>query len=197
MEIYKSNRKNSKIYKKIDYLKLLIIIVVSFTLFSLFFYYIGRQQKLGDSILTSILVTLLISLGSIISDILENRVKVFLSDRKELGYIEIHNENFGGPFVSDREYQEVLKKYDIEEIYKDNSQYEGIDKGVIKKVLKIKKRFNKTVVKAEVDLKEWKSSSFISIVNLFIKEKTCIKKIIIPNDYDNYEKLYKKLSKLK
>lgn len=197
MEIYKSNRKNSKIYKKIDYLKLLIIIVVSFTLFTLFFYYIGRQQKLGDSILTSILVTLLISLGSIISDILENRVKVFLSDRKELGYIEIHNENFGGPFVSDREYQEVLKKYDIEEIYKDNSQYEGIDKGVIKKVLKIKKRFNKTVVKAEVDLKEWKSSSFISIVNLFIKEKTCIKKIIIPNDYDNYEKLYKKLSKLK
>ena len=197
MEIYKSNRKNSTIYKKIDYLKLLIIIVVSFTLFSLFFYYIGRQQKLGDSILTSILVTLLISLGSIISDILENRVKVFLSDRKELGYIEIHNENFGGPFVSDREYQEVLKKYDIEEIYKDNSQYEGIDKGVIKKVLKIKKRFNKTVVKAEVDLKEWKSSSFISIVNLFIKEKTCIKKIIIPNDYDNYEKLYKKLSKLK
>ena len=197
MEIYKSNRKNSKIYKKIDYLKLLIIIVVSFTLFSLFFYYIGRQQKLGDSILTSILVTLLISLGSIISDILENRVKVFLSDRKELGYIEIHNENFGGPFVSDREYQEVLKKYDIEEIYKDNSQYEGIDKGVIKKVLKIKKRFNKTVVKAEVDLKEWKSSSFISIENLFIKEKTCIKKIIIPNDYDNYEKLYKKLSKLK
>ena len=197
MEIYKSNRKNSKIYKKIDYLKLLIIIVVSFTLFTLFFYYIGRQQKLGDSILTSILVTLLISLGSIISDILENRVKVFLSDRKELGYIEIHNENFGGPFVSDREYQEVLKKYDIEEIYKDNSQYEGIDKGVIKKVLKIKKRFNKTVVKAEVDLKEWKSSSFISIANLFIKEKTCIKKIIIPNDYDNYEKLYKKLSKLK
>ena len=45
------------------------------------------------------------------------------------------------------------------------------------------------VVKAKVIEKEWKSASFYTISKLYVVEKEKTKKLIIPNDVDNYEKL--------
>lgn len=197
MDYYRSNAKNTKIYNKINYLRLLIAFLTSFILFALLFYFIGNSQNLVSSLTTSLVISLLISLGYIISDLSENRDRVYIIKKNELGYIEMHKEKSGGAFVKEMEYDRALDKYSVEEIYKDNSSYEGIDKGIIKEVVSIKEKSNRLIVEAKVSEKQWVSSSFFFVSNLHLVDKEYVKTLIIPKDYDNYEKLYKTLSKIK
>lgn len=196
MEIFRSNKKNVKIYNKINYIKLLLVFSISFLLFSLFFYYIGREQNLDRSVLTSFAIALLLCVGSIIGDLIDNRSRIFLLNKDKLGYIEIHKDNLGGEYLRENEYFEVVDKYGIDDIFDDITKYEGIDKGIIKEVISLKKKYNRLVVKVKTEAKEWKSSSawFISKVYLVDKERT--RKMIIPNDYNDYVKLYKLLDKM-
>ena len=196
MEYFKSNNKNSKLYNKINWIKLLIVFVVSFIIFSLFFYYIGNSKDIDSTIINSIIISILLAIWSILNDILQNRTRIFVCNEKEIGYIEIHEEKTG-KFLRDYEFQELIDKTDIKDIYSNNHLYEGIDKGIIKNIVKIKKKYNRTILEANVIEKSWKSASRVSITKLYLVDKEYKKKFIIPNDYDNYEKLYKKLSKLK
>lgn len=196
MKFLKSNSKNQKFYNKINYIKLLIVFIVSLIAFFLFFYYIGQSKNLDNAIFVSIAIATLLSIGSIISDLSENRDRIFVINKKELGYIEIHKDR-AGRFLKYNEYYDALDKYDNEEIYKENHLYEGIDKGVIKSVKSIKKKSNRMVVKANVESKEWKAAGKIMINKLYIVEKEYTKKFIITNDYDEYESLYKMLNKIK
>ena len=195
MEYFKSNNKNNKLYNKINWIKLLIVFVVSFIIFSLFFYYIGNSKDIDSTIINSIIISILLAIWSILNDILQNRTRIFVCNEKEIGYIEIHEEKTG-KFLRDYEFQELIDKTDIKDIYSNNHLYEGIDKGIIKNIIKIKKKYNRTVLEANVIEKSWKSASRVSITKLYLVDKEYKKKFIIPNDYDNYEKLYKKLSKL-
>lgn len=197
MEIFRVNKKNTKLYKKINYLKLLLVIIIIFVLFFILFYFIGREQNINRAIYTSIIISFIVGLGSIFSDLIDYRDRVYVIDDKEFGYIEIHKETVGGVFLRECEYNDVLDQHGIEEIYKHNNKYEGIDKGIIKKVISVKKKYNRTILIANVVEKEWKSSSFFTISKLHIVEKEKKKKMIIPNDYDNYDKLYKKINKIK
>ncbi len=197
MEYSKSKKSNSKILNKINYAKTLLIFFVSFILFGLVLYYIGNNQDLNNSIGTSLVIALLLSFGSILGDIYDNRDRIIVFDKKDLGYIEIHKEKNGGAFLKELEYDRAVKKYGVEDIYINNDLYDGIDKGIIKEVLSLKKEYNRIVVKANVIEKQWNSSGFLTISKLHIVEKEYVKKIIIPNDYDNYEKIYKLLYKLK
>ena len=196
MECFKSNRKNTKWYSKINYFKLLVVLTTSFLLFTLFFYYIGGSNDLDRAILTSIFISFLISIGSIIGDLIEHRSRIFIFSKDELGYIEIHTEKMGS-FLRDEDYNETVKINSIEDIFKDNSQYEGIDRGIIKNVKSLKKKNNRMIVKANVVSKEWKAAGFFTVSKLYLVEKKYCKKIIIPSDYDGYEKIYKSLNKLK
>jgi hypothetical protein len=197
MEYSKSKKSNSKILNKINYAKTLLIFFVSFILFGLVLYYVGNNQDLNNSIGTSLVIALLLSFGSILGDIYDNRDRIIVFDKKDLGYIEIHKEKNGGAFLKELEYDRAVNKYGVEDIYINNDLYDGIDKGIIKEVLSLKKEYNRIVVKANVIEKQWNSSGFLTISKLHIVEKEYVKKIIIPNDYDNYEKIYKLLYKLK
>lgn len=196
MECFKSNTKNTKWLSKINYFKLLVILTFSFLIFTLFFYYIGSSNDLNRALLTGLAVSLLLSIGSIIGDLIEHRSRIFIMNKDELGYIEIHTEKMGS-FLRDEDYNETVKINSIEDIFKDNSQYEGIDRGIIKSVKSLKKKNNRMIVKANVVSKEWKAAGFFTISKLYLVEKEYCKKIIIPRDYDGYEKLYKSLNKLK
>ena len=195
MEIYKSNKKNKKIYEKINYLKLVLVIIITLITLTIAFYFIGGKQDIGNSISKSIIVSLLLGFGSIIGDLIDNRNRVFIIDKDELGFIDIHTEKIGGPYLKDEDFWEILNKHSIEEVYRNNYQYEGIDKTIIKKVISIKKKYNRIILKADVTTKEWKSSSTYTISKLYVVEKEKRKKIIVPSDFDNYEKLYKKILK--
>ena len=195
MEIFKSNRKNKKLYQKINYTKLLLVIIIPLIVLSIFFYFVGGKQNIDTSIYKSSLVSLLLGLGSFFGDIVENRSRIFLIDKNNIGYIDIHTEKVGGPYLKDNEFFDIVNKHGIEEVFKNNHNYEGIDKTIIKNIISVKKKYNRIVLKANVVTKEWKSSSIYTIAKLYIVEKERKKKIIIPNDYDNYDKLFKILTK--
>ena len=195
METFKSNRKNKKIYENINYIKLLLVIIIPLMILSTFFYFIGGKQDLGYSIHEALVVSLLLGLTSIIGDLIDNRSRIFIINKDEIGYIDIHTERVGGPYLKEEEFWNSVDKHGIEEIYNNNYQYEGIDKTVIKSIISVKKKYNRMVVKANVVTKEWRSSSVCSITKLYVVEKEKKKKIIIPSDFDNYEKLYKSIIK--
>lgn len=196
MEVFKCNKKNNKWYKRIDYIKLLLVLVISFSLFYVFFYYIGGKGNSDNALLTASIMTLLVLLLIFFNDLIENRDKVILLDDDKIGYIELHKE-ISGKFLRSYEFEETIKKEDIEKIYTKNHLFEGVDKGEIIKVLKVKKKANCLVIKAKVKAKEWKSTSRLVISNPYLVNKEYIKRIIIPNDFDNYNRLYKILSNMK
>jgi len=195
MKTYKSNRKNKKISEKINYVKLLLVLIIPLIIFTSFFYYIGGKRDIGTSIQAAAKISLLLGIGSIVGDLIENRNRIFIIDKEDLGYIDIHTEKVGGPYLKDREFYDIIDKHEVEEVYKNNYQYEGIDKGVIKSIISLKKRNNRIVVKARVLEKVWKSASAFTITKLYIVEKEGKRKIIIPNDFDNYNELYNELLK--
>lgn len=195
MEVLQCNKNNTKWYSKINYLKLLLLFVISFLLFSIVLYYIGGEKDLNNAISVSFIISILLSIGSIIGDFVENRSRIFVIDKDEVGYIDIHKEK-SGSFLRDIDFKEVIKEYDILDIYKNVHKYEGIDKVVIKKVLSINRKNNRMIVKVETISKEWKSTGFFTISKLFLVDKESTKKLIIPDDYDKYEKLYKTFNKM-
>ena len=195
MEIYKSNRKNNKIYQKINYVKLLLVIIIPLIMFTIIFYYIGGKQDIGNSIHEACVISLLLGLASIVGDFIDNRSRIFVIDKDTIGYIDIHTEKVGGPYLRDDDFFECVNKYGATEVYNNNYKYEGLDKGIIKDIISIKKKYNRIVLKANISTKEWESSSKYTISKLFVVEKERKKTIIIPNDFDNYVKLYNFLLK--
>ena len=196
MEFYKSNRKNKKIYQKINYTKLLLVIIISFTILTISFYFIGEKRDINNSLRVSSIISLLLGACSIMGDLIDNRNRIFVVDKDTIGYIEIHTEKVSGPYLSDEEYFEIVNKKGIEEVFKNSHLYEGIDKGIITSIISVKRKYNRMVVKAKVVEKEWKSASIYTISKLYVVEKEKTRKIIIPNDFDNYEKLYIKMNKM-
>ena len=47
--------------------------------------------------------------GSIIGDLIEHRSRIFIMNKDELGYIEIHTEKMGS-FLRDEDYNETVKR---------------------------------------------------------------------------------------
>ena len=89
----------------------------------------------------------------------------------------------------------MIKNRKIKEVYNNIEDYEGIDCGHIKEVLSIRKDNNRLVVIANVNAKEWVPIGKITVKKLELQERNYNKKIIIPNDFDNYDELYKLLDR--
>jgi len=190
MKIFKYNKSNSKWYKKIDWVKLLFIFSFSFFLSFLFFYSISNQSNTEKSLFTSIIISLLISLNYFLNDLIENRDRVFILDGHCFGYVEIHKELSGGKFLKTNDFYNIINKEEIEDIFFKNYLYEGIDKGEIESVKYLKKKSNCIILKANVKEKRWKSTSRFVVSKIYLIEKKYEKKIIIPNDFGEYNKIY-------
>lgn len=188
MEVFRYNKNNSKWYKKIDWIKILVIFIISFFIFFLFFNAIGNDTD--KALFTSFFVSFLISFNYVLSDLIENRDRVFILDKSTLGYVEIHKE-LSGKFLRTNEFYSILRKEDIDDIFNKNYLFEGIDKGEILSINYIKKKSSCIVVKANVKEKRWKSISKFFISKVYLVEKKYKKKIIIPNDLDEYSKIYR------
>ena len=90
MECLKCNKKNKKLYEKINYTKLLLVIIISFVFFTISFYYIGEKRDIGNSIRVASIISILLGASSIMGDIIDNRNRIFILDDDNIGYIEIH-----------------------------------------------------------------------------------------------------------
>lgn len=194
MEIFKYNKTNTKWYKKIDWIRLLLGFIISFFIFFMFFYFISNSNNTDEIFFTSLIISFLIVIFFFFDDLIENRDRVFIQDGKTFGYIEIHKE-LSGKFLRTSEFYNILNKEDIEEVFEKNYLFEGIDKGEIESIESIRKKANCIVIKAKVKEKKWKSTSRFFISKVYVVEDLYKKKMIIPNDYDNYNIIYKNLKK--
>lgn len=190
MEEFRCNKKNNKWYKKIDWKRAIIYYIILFIICFLVFYWLGKDKYISNAIFTSIIISFLIILEFVLNDLIENRKKIFYTEKNNIFYIELHDQK-DGKFISDTDFDEIIKNKKAKEVYNNISDYEGIDCGKIEKVLSVKKKSNKIVVVALVKSKEWVPMGRITIKKLSLENKNKEKKIVIQNDFDNYDKLYK------
>lgn len=194
MEEFKSNKNNKKWYQKINWKKIIIIFTIVLLICFFAFNYLGRNKDIVSALTRSIIIASLIIIELIVSDLVENRKKIIFLDKKDLFYVEIHDKK-DGKFISDTDFDMMIKNRKIKEVYNNIEDYEGIDCGHIKEVLSIRKDNNRLVVIANVNAKEWVPIGKITVKKLELQERNYNKKIIIPNDFDNYDELYKLLDR--
>lgn len=194
MKTFKYNKKNSKWYKKIDWIK---IAFVSIILFLVLFVVLNSLQLGKDIILvlrTCLIIVFLIDFELCLNDVLENKKRIFLIDNDKISYVEIHDGK-DGKLLSDREYDEMIKNVKVESIFSKQKDFEGIDCGEIVEVLNLKKRMNGIKIKVKVKSKEWKPIGVLAISRLELVEKEYIKKMVISKDYSNFDELLLNLNK--
>lgn len=194
MEEFKSNKNNKKWYQKINWKKIIIIFTIVLLICFFAFNYLGRNKDIVSALTRSIIIASLIIIELIVSDLVENRKKIIFLDKKDLFYVEIHDQK-DGKFISDTDFDMMIKNRKIKEVYNNIEDYEGIDCGHIEEVLSIRKDNNRLVVIANVNAKEWVPIGKITVKKLELQERNYNKKIIIPNDFDNYDELYKLLDR--
>ena len=194
MEEFKSNKNNKKWYQKINWKKIIIIFTIVLLICFFAFNYLGRNKDIVSALTRSIIIASLIIIELIVSDLVENRKKIIFLDKKDLFYVEIHDQK-DGKFISDTDFDMMIKNRKIKEVYNNIEDYEGIDCGHIEEVLSIRKDNNRLVVIANVNAKEWVPIGKITVKKLELQESNYNKKIIIPNDFDNYDELYKLLDR--
>ena len=187
MKVFKCNRKNNKWHKKIDWLYIIILTLISFSISFLCFSFLRSFKAFDITIKYSLLISSLIFLDLFLRQMIENRDKIFLIKNKKISYISIHD-NRDGKFITDREYHKMVDAVDIEEVIKELNNFVGVDYTMVEDILKIKKRRNGCKIHLDIKSKEWKAKGVFSS-DVVLVDKEYKKKIFIPNDYDDYNEL--------
>ena len=191
IEKYFNNKSNTAWYKKIDILFSFGVCILVFALSFSILCFFGGDGHFNMALRSSIVITVLVTLSYVLSQLLENRNTVYMID-KIIRYVELHDSK-DGKFLADEEFRSIVEEEGLTNIYENIDKYEGIDCGEIIEVLKIRKRVNRLVVTANVEAKEWKFKSKFFSSDIHVVDKNYKRKFIIPNDYDKYDELYQKL----
>ena len=195
MKIYKSSKNTIKWYRKINWLRLLILALLSFGLTFLITNLMSSFNELGNTFKLSLVISFLVSLETILNDILENRDRIFFIKGNTISYIEIHSEK-NVKVLSHYDYIKILEDNNIETVHDNIEKFEGIDKGKIIKLINIKRKYNRTIVNAKVKVKEWTDEGKLTKLKMVLKDVEKDKKFIIMNDYNDYNELIDKINRL-
>ena len=187
MKIYKSDDKEVKWFKKINWINLIIVTILVFIPVSFILNHFGKE--LERAIMTGSLITLLIDIGVVLKDLFGNRTIILMVENNKVKYIDQQRDR-SGTIIPINSYENIIKKNNPEDIYKNIETYEGIVCGVVNKVNRIKKRSNCFIINVEVNEKKWKPTGKITLGKLELTEKRYNKKIKITNDFQNYKGLY-------
>ena len=195
MKIYKSSKNTIKWYRKINWLRLLILALLSFGLTFLITNLMSSFNELGNTFKLSLVISFLVSLETILNDILENRDRIFFIKGNTISYIEIHSEK-NVKVLSHYDYIKILEDNNVETVHDNIEKFEGIDKGKIIKIINIKRKYNRTIINAKVKVKEWTDEGKLTKLKMVLKDVEKDKKFIIMNDYNDYNELIDKINRL-
>ena len=188
MKIYRSNKKSNSLFRKINWIKIFIVLAIIFTISFGVLSLLSQFKSLSNCIRTSSIIAVLIGLEFFLIDFYDNRDRIYFVNKNKISYIEIH-EDRDGKLLTNTEYRKYLEDATPKEIYENQEKFEGVDKGEIIEVISIRKRINKTVVKVKVKSKEWDCVGRFTITKMFLNDKEKTKKFIIMNDYEDYNEL--------
>ena len=142
----------------------------------------------------SLVVAILVGIEVALNDLLENRDTIFFVKGNTVSYIEIHGDKNGKVF-SYYDYMKIIEENNETNIFENIEKFEGIDKGKIINATSVKVKSNKTIVKALVKEKEWTDIGKLRRMELVLKDVEKNKKIVIMNDYNDYDELIDKIKK--
>ena len=188
MKIYRSNKKSNSLFRKINWIKIFIVLAIIFTISFGVLSLLSQFKSLSNCIRTSSIIAVLIGLEFFLIDFYDNRDRIYFVNKNKISYIEIH-EDRDGKLLTNTEYRKYLEDATPKEIYENQEKFEGVDKGEIIEVISIRKRINKTVAKVKVKSKEWDCVGRFTITKMFLNDKEKTKKFIIMNDYEDYKEL--------
>lgn len=188
MKIYRSNKKSNSLFRKINWIKIFIVLAIIFTISFGVLSLLSQFKSLSNCIRTSSIIAVLIGLEFFLIDFYDNRDRIYFVNKNKISYIEIH-EDRDGKLLTNTEYRKYLEDATPKEIYENQEKFEGVDKGEIIEVISIRKRINKTVAKVKVKSKEWDCVGRFTITKMFLNDKEKTKKFIIMNDYEDYNEL--------
>lgn len=195
MKIYSCNEKKMKWYRKVDWLKtLLIFIVVFVAFFSFFHFFIGGVGMLSTAITTAFKISFFITLGVIISYCITNRINLYVVKDDNLYVIYPHS--FGVEYddgiVSYKDFRKVVKdEENVLTILENVNKHTGIDVVKVNKVNKVKKHKKNFKFIADVSVSEWEGKGgFFSVEKYVLNKKKCKLKFTVPYDYTKSNELY-------
>ena len=196
MKIYRSNSIKVAWYKRINWIKLIISIIIVFLAFTFGFNYLAKNTDLDRAIKTSLIISLLFGINIILNDLFSNKNIIFMYNKDSIHYIDLQNEA-SGKFISDLDYRDIVNEHDPEDIYNHINKYVGIVRGEIIEINSLRETMNSLVLKVKVKEKKWKQIGLFFVKDVKLIEKEYNKKIVVKKDIEKYEDIKKMLLKKK
>lgn len=199
MEMFLCDENKEKWYKKVEWKKTILIFGLCFVFSFSFLGFISKFDNMDSILYNAFLIAILVLIGNIISNVIENRINVYVKKDDTLYVIFPHSFGLGydNGVVSYRDFKSMPKEI-FEDIIANQEKYEGIDVIEIMEVDKLSFNNNRVKLKVKGRVKSWEEKGSLFTVNsVSLTNDMASKKIIIPSDYDNFEKLTNYLGKCK
>lgn len=199
MKIYSCNERKVKWYKKVDWLKTILIFIILFALFfSFFHFFIGGVGMLSTAIATAFKISFFVTVGVVISYCISNRINLYVvkDDKVYVIYPHSFGVEYDDGFVSYKEFRKVVKdEENILNILENTNKHTGIDVIKINKVVKVKKTKKNFKFVAEVLANEWEGKGgFFTVEKYVLNKRNGKMKFSVPYDYTKSAELYNLIS---
>ena len=173
---------------------ILVFIIANAVLFPFFYIILSDSTELLRSILTSLVISTLITLDSIYTQVLNYEKKTVVIKNKKIYLITIQKEtDFYGTDIKRNIDVDLSKKDVVDDILENQNKYVGISLYKIDKYGIINNRDSKLKLKIEGIYTKWKYKEEKRKAKYVLIDKNKKSKLIIDNKYENYEELIKYL----
>lgn len=187
MKLYRFKNNKVKWYKKINFLKVIIIFILTFAVFFLSFGFLSEFKDIDVNILRTSIISILIGIGTLTSEIIDHKNVLFITKDNKLLYLDFYDERSLDYIFKANEKQSEEEV--TEKIIKNIKKEEGINYGEVLEVLSTRNTKTRLIVKVKANTIEWKEKGLFFVFKLNLQSKIKEKKLIIRKDIDNFDEL--------
>ena len=196
MKIYSLNSE-VKWYKRFKfYMPIITFIIVNFIAIPFFYFLLGDSSNIVRSVLTSLVMSVLITFDYIYTKVITYEKKTVVIKNKEIYLIVIQKETeFYGTDAKRKIDIDFNNSEEVNNIIKNHDKYLGISIYKVDKYDIIKEKKNKLIVRLYGIYTKWKYKEEKRKVSFDLIDKNRKIKLVIDNNYNNYEELIKYMKK--
>lgn len=187
MKLYRFKNNKVKWYKKINFLKVIIIFILTFAVFFLSFGFLSEFKDIDVNILRTSIISILVAIGTLTSEIIDHKNVLFITKDNKLLYLDFYDERSLDYIFKANEKQSEEEV--TEKIIKNIKKEEGINYGEVLEVLSTRNTKTRLIVKVKANTIEWKEKGLFFVFKLNLQSKIKEKKLIIRKDIDNFDEL--------
>ena len=159
MKIFSCDEKKVKWYKKVNWISILILFILVFSIcFCFFHFFIGGTNMIGFAIRCSLEISILISLSLIISYCINNRINIYVVHNDDIYVIYPHSYgvDYDDGYIKYDDFRKYVKNEEnVLSVIENVKKNTGIDLVKINKVSKINKNMKSFSFTADVVANEW------------------------------------------